>query len=125
LKGILSVVYRALLMPQPVIDRTGCIVVIEWLLAVDYPGFLLGHLVEKELCLSYFFVYSWTAMKLVAHLAVRDTNGEPITHAVITQLPAPDPGFLGLLAASGAGYLFYKVCPTAKTVHSGSDEAVA
>jgi hypothetical protein len=29
-------------------------------------------------------------------------------HAVITQLPAPDAGFLGLLAASGAGYLVYK-----------------
>jgi hypothetical protein len=28
--------------------------------------------------------------------------------AAITQLPAPDAGFLGLLAASGAGYLVYK-----------------
>jgi hypothetical protein len=48
------------------------------------------------------------ALKLAAHHEVLDADKHPITQAIIGQLPTPDAGFLGLLAASGAGYLVYK-----------------
>ncbi len=49
-----------------------------------------------------------TALRLATHETVLDADKHPITQAVITQLPVPDTGFLGLLAVSGAGYLVYK-----------------
>jgi hypothetical protein len=65
---------------------------------------IFGLAVARE-----FNAASEIARKLAAHQAVTDANGQSITtQAVISQLPVPDTGFLALLAASGAGYIFYK-----------------
>jgi hypothetical protein len=46
---------------------------------------------------------------LVFLLAIAKMFGDAATnHSVISQLPVPDAGFLGLLGVSGAGYLAYK-----------------
>jgi hypothetical protein len=70
---------------------------------------IFGLAVAKQ-----FITSAEIAVKLAAHQAVFDANNQKIIHAVINQLPTPDPGFLGLLAASGAGYLFYKAMSHSK-----------
>jgi hypothetical protein len=65
--------------------------------------FIFGLAVARE-----FTDKATIAIKLVAQQIVKDASGQQITHAVISKLPAPDPGFIALLAASSAGYLFYK-----------------
>jgi hypothetical protein len=55
-----------------------------------------------------FTAFANTAAKLAAHLEVKDAAGHQVMQAIIERLPTPDSGFLGLLAASGAGYLVYK-----------------
>ena len=64
---------------------------------------IFGLSVAKE-----FTAFANAAAKLAAHLKVKDAAGHPVMQAVIEQLPTTDSGFLGLLAASGAGYLVYK-----------------
>lgn len=72
---------------------------------------IFGLAVARE-----FVASSGLAVKLAAHQTVLGADKQPITNAIISQLPVPDAGFLGLLAASGAGYLVYKGMSHSKDV---------
>jgi hypothetical protein len=63
---------------------------------------IFGLAVAKQ-----FIASSDIAAKLAMHQAVLGADKQPVT-AIISELPVPDAGFLGLLAVSGASYLVYK-----------------